>query len=1037
MNSSQIILPGDGGTEGGLTITLGEGDAQPDPIVRLPVADAELLTADTIQPILDRLPPLEAEEGDEQEFRLPPESLPPPRTGETVEETFPPAPIDVTEPETEDGPLAVLRFAPEGEIPIAPFLNVTFNQPMVPLGTLEQLAAEDVPVKLTPAIPGVWKWLGTKTLSFEHRADEIDRFPMATEFTVEIPAGSTSATGGKLAEAVTWTFSTPAPQVVSFMPSGGPQPTAPLLFVSFNQRIDPEAVLATITVTAGGDPYDLTLADEDVIVQDEAIARAVKNLNESGRGDQWLAFRAEQEFPTNTTVVVNVGPGTPSAEGPRTSGHVQSYSFQTYAPLRVVEHQCGYGECPPLAPFTIRFNNPIDQDAFSQSLVTAEPEIPGMDVDLFGANMIVQGATQGRTTYEVTLSGEIRDIFGQTLGEDVTLSFEVGSAFPMLTGPNDAYIMLDPSSASPVFTVYSVNYEKLRVRAYAVTPDDWQKYLTYRQQYFGQENSPEPPGKEVLNQEVIVQAEPDALAETSIDLTAALGGKETGHLIVIADIPTTVFNQGNQRGGRPDGGVQTWVQVTQIGLDAFVDSGNMVAWANALADGAPLADVELELQPVDVTATTAEDGTALLPLTEEVGQLLVARQGDDVAILPPNKFVWGGDGWRAIPQQDELRWHVFDDRAMYRPGEEVHVKGFVRRIGRTQDGDVELIGGAQNSIRYKLFGPQGNEILDGTATVTGLGGFDMSFTLPENINLGSANLQMSLAGNVSNLDSREFWHTLQVQEFRRPEFEVSAGNETTGPYFLGDEAVVFVSAQYFAGGPLPNAETFWNVSSSATNYSPPNWPDFTFGTWVPWWRFYDDFGYSGGDGGGQSYNAVTDPAGEHYLSMTFEDAAEPRPYSVVASATVMDVNRQAWSASTTLMVHPADLYVGLRSDRTFVELGEPLEIEAIVTDIDGNAVAGRTIEMRAARLDWEFVDGEWQEVEADIQECSVESTAEPVTCSFVTETGGSFRITATVTDDEGPRERESAHPLGHRRQASARAQRGAGRSPTDSRSGNV
>ena len=34
---------------------------------------------------------------------------------------------------------------------------------------------------------------------------------------------------------------------------------------------------------------------------------------------------------------------------------------------------------------------------------------------------------------------------------------------------------------------------------------------------------------------------------------------------------------------------------------------------------------------------------------------------------------------------------------------------------------------------------------------------------------------------------------------------------------------------------------------------------------------------------------------------------DPQPQSIVAQATVMDVNRQAWSSTTTLLVHPADL----------------------------------------------------------------------------------------------------------------------------------
>ena len=44
-----------------------------------------------------------------------------------------------------------------------------------------------------------------------------------------------------------------------------------------------------------------------------------------------------------------------------------------------------------------------------------------------------------------------------------------------------------------------------------------------------------------------------------------------------------------------------------------------------------------------------------------------------------------------------------------------------------------------------------------------------------------------------------------------------------------------VEASYYAGGPLPNAEVNWQVTSSPGSYSPPNWPDFIFGSWSPWW----------------------------------------------------------------------------------------------------------------------------------------------------------------------------------------------------------
>ena len=48
-----------------------------------------------------------------------------------------------------------------------------------------------------------------------------------------------------------------------------------------------------------------------------------------------------------------------------------------------------------------------------------------------------------------------------------------------------------------------------------------------------------------------------------------------------------------------------------------------------------------------------------------------------------------------------LRWYVFDDRQMYKPGEEVHLKGWMRRIGGKQDGDVGLVGSAVSAVSYQ------------------------------------------------------------------------------------------------------------------------------------------------------------------------------------------------------------------------------------------------------------------------------------------------------------------------------------------------
>ena len=148
-----------------LIIRLSEGQALPDAAISNPLATGTPLTEAEIAAILARLPELVGEDGDNQEFNLPDELIPPPQTGETIDQPFPPPPTETELPVVTDGPLEVLRFTPEGEVGLAPFINVTFNQPMVPLTSLESLNVEDVPVTITPALPGVWQWVRSANIT--------------------------------------------------------------------------------------------------------------------------------------------------------------------------------------------------------------------------------------------------------------------------------------------------------------------------------------------------------------------------------------------------------------------------------------------------------------------------------------------------------------------------------------------------------------------------------------------------------------------------------------------------------------------------------------------------------------------------------------------------------------------------------------------------------------------------------------------------------------------------------------------------------
>ncbi len=1029
----------------GLQFRLSEGSPEAETRDVQPPAPATELEREQAAGLLKRLPGIKSDPTDETEFAQRVGTLPAPKTGQKVPVSFPAA-------EQRDAPtggqsraLEVVRFSPEGQVPLAPDLNVTFSHPMVAVTSQEE-AAQYAPVQLSPSVEGRWRWLGSKTLMF----DTDKRFPMATQFTARVPAGTKAATGETLAKDFTWTFTTPPPRVTQKYPSESQTTRRDVvMFLAFDQAIDRQAVIETISVTSGGRKIPIRLATEE-----EIKSGSIPYYIQQTQPDRWVAFRAvntdgsvADALPGNSAISVSVQKGTPSAEGPLKTTEAQSHSFRTFGPMRLVETRCGWrgsDQCAPNEQWYMRFSNAIDAAKFTQEMVKIEPAVEGLNIYPSGDAIYIQGYKKGRTTYKITVDGSLTDAYGQQLGSAATGTIKVGSADAALYSQGGQMIVLDPA-ASRSFSVYTVNHNSVRVKMYRVKPEDWHAYQQYVR-YINYDDGKRPvmPGQLISNNVVPIKSVADDMIETRVDLAPALL-KGLGHVVLDIE-PTTRSN------GRDRTRLVTWIQSTKIGLDAFVDNTELVGFATELATGKPLNGVELSIHPnggTPVTGSVAEngaeeegsvlgsiwnwvwswgasedlgavnsDGTAAVVETIEPAQtnrtgangilrlalaerspgspnLMIARSGGDTAFLPENpEHYWNDQGnWYRKSQSDSLRWFVFDDRKMYKPNEEVAVKGYVRRQTAGKLGDIAELGDAAAGITWTAFDPRNNEVAKGTVELNAFGAFDFKFKLPDNVNLGYGRVQISTR---SSLAGESFTHQYQIQEFRRPEFEVTTKVESEAPHFVGGQADLSVEAKYYAGGGLANAAANWTVSATPTNYTPPNRDDYTFGTWVPWWRMFESHG---GPSSTQTFSGVTDAAGRHLVKIDFESVKPPRPYTISANGAVQDVNRQTWASSATLLVHPSELYVGIRTPRTFVQKGENIHIESIVTDIDGNLVAGRDIEIKATLKDWQFEAGSWKEVTVDEQVCTTKSAEAAVRCSFVAKAGGRYTVSATVMDD--------------------------------------
>jgi uncharacterized protein YfaS (alpha-2-macroglobulin family) len=652
--------------------------------------------------------------------------------------------------------------------------------------------------------------------------------------------------------------------------------------------------------------------------------------------------------------------------------------------------------CRPGTPFDFQFSNPIDADKFDDAMVKVEPAIPGLSVQVWNDHVSLRGETRGGTSYKVTFAGTLPDQFGQTLGKEETRELTVLSAEPALSGNGYGIVLADPATA-PGYSVSSINHPKLHVRTHRVSVEDWPAFVTYMEAV--RQSAAAPPGKQVFDGDIKAAGVRDEMAETRIDLEKVTGAH--GHAVVYVE-PTqaTAYRQY----------ATAWVQATEIGLSAFVDGSDLYAWATSLKDGKPLADVEVEIRPGGAHGKTGKDGLAKMALSGEFGRLLIARRGDDVALLPESTYFWSGysGGWKKVERAANLTWYIANDRGMYKPGEVVKFKGWLRQVGQEQFGDVAMVAPGTR-LHWVAREPRGNEIGKGDAAVNASGGFDGSFSLPDNANLGWARVEFSRVGAAPG--EAPHIHTFQIQEFRRPEFEVTL-SPAQGPYLVGTKTTVGATAAYYAGGGLANAPIEWRVMSTPGSYTPPNRSDFTFGRWVPWWSRwhesyeYGDYEYQRSSGAKQQvHSARTDGAGKHTLGVEILEARPTQPMNLTVYATVQDVNRQAWSANRTLLVHPASLYIGIRPKRQFVRQGEKLQVDAIVVDIDGKAVSGQKAVIEAQRIEWKWRGNRSEEKIASTESCAVASGEKEVPCTFSPEIAGSYRLVATVTDDKGRQSR--------------------------------
>ncbi|MEJ7650119.1 MAG: alpha-2-macroglobulin family protein [Nakamurella sp.] len=1004
------------------------------------VASGTPLDAGQVDTIVDRLPPLVGAAALQEQFRWPVQSLTTPERGTTVAPELPPG-GDPAEPPSPKGPLQVLRMQPQGAVAVAPFISITFDQPMVPIATVTDQAQQNIPATMSPQVKGTWRWIGTSTLRFA-ATESVDRLPMATKFTVTVPVGTKSITGNALAQTATATFTTPAPTVRSFTPQGEGLDLDPVFVAVFDQRVDAAAVLSKFTLTADGAARPVRGAGAAEIAADPAAAKAVAA---APRG-QSVAFMATAPLPADAAFTATFGAGTPSAEGSIVSSKPATFTGRTYPAMTMTKGICSDRQCEASSPLVLQFSNPIDTTAFDPATVHVTPEVPGgASITASGNLIVVQGSTLPAVEYTVTVDAGLLDTHGQQLAQAAITKARMTAAGRRLDPFPQALLTVDPLAKASTITVNTVNRQEFRERVFRVSTADFAAFRSlYRstaesQTWNGIGAIPSWP----VLQDRVIRPTQDAnkLISTPLDLTDPLSGDGGTDNVVVLLEPTGQESFGNdsQWQNRP---TMAWVQRTGLALDAISDRSVLRAWVTSFEDGSPLGDVTVGPLGTDGapvpggSVQTDANGIAAIALTANPATALIARRGDQTALLAGNLY----DGsWRTGERHDQLVWFVNDDRQTYRPGETISVKGWVRHQADDVSTALSLPTG---SVKYTVTDGHGVSLRTGTVKLSKQGGFDFAVEIPAGANLGEASVMLHLVG--ASQQENDQYHQFRIADFTTPTFQVDAHAISSAPHVLGEAVDIDADATYYAGGGVGDAPVQWQVRTATASYAPPGWSGYTYGRWQPWWQSdaamslsigsnaygsyrYDSSSYGSDYGPGSYYPGdyccgpnpaddqkvekhagTTDADGANHLQVSVGDLEKElgkdsvgMPVTVTAQAEVTDVDRTAIAGTTDLLIHPASYYVGLAGDDTFVKQGQDLVIRTITTDIDGTPTAGRPVRVVAALVTTTWAGGKSTETEGTAQTCTLTSTTDAANCTFRPATPGTYRITATVTDEKG------------------------------------
>ena len=223
-------------------------------------------------------------------------------------------------------------------------------------------------------------------------------------------------------------------------------------------------------------------------------------------------------------------------------------------------------------------------------------------------------------------------------------------------------------------------------------------------------------------------------------------------------------------------------------------------------DGQPIAGAKIELYEKDYDVkmdkykrlvharlTTDENGEAYFKNVD--GNILISTNTDK---FTPAKYIYLSRDRYYEKKDDKIEYQLFTDRAIYRPGQQVHATAVSYIVKKGLDASVP---GKSMELKFILRDANWKQVAEQKATTDEYGTASVDFELPKEGQTG----QYSISVNGTATEH------VRVEEYKRPTFEITFP-KVNERYTWGDTVVVKASVKTYAGVPVQGAKVEYQVT---------------------------------------------------------------------------------------------------------------------------------------------------------------------------------------------------------------------------------